>query len=109
MNAGRACLSCHGKSNPSGGVPLKIAGTVYSAATGGSGVSGATVTVTPASGSPIKIVTGSSGNFYSNAAITFPATVEVSKCPDVVTMPVTITSGDCNSCHGSTTARIHLP
>jgi len=87
---------------------MTIAGTVYSAATGGSGVSGATVTVTPASGSPIKMVTGSTGNFYSNTAITFPATVQVSKCPDTATMPTTITSSDCNSCHDSTT-RIHLP
>jgi hypothetical protein len=110
MNTGRPCLTCHGKSNPSGGVAMKIAGTIYSAATGGSGVSGATVTVTPASGSPIKMVTGSSGNFYSNSAITFPATVQVSKCPDTATMPMTISTADCNSCHdGTTNVRIHLP
>lgn len=87
---------------------MTIAGTVYSAVTGGSGVSGATVTVTPASGSPIKMVTGSTGNFYSNTAITFPAKVQVSKCPDTATMPDTLANGDCNSCHDST-MRMHLP
>jgi hypothetical protein len=88
---------------------MTIGGTVYSAATGGTGVSGATVTVTPASGNPIKMVTGNSGNFYSNSAITYPATVQVSKCPDTVSMAATLTdTADCNSCHGST-MRIHLP
>jgi len=105
MNSGKPCITCHG----SGQSPaMKIAGTLYSALTGGSGVSGATVTITPASGSPITMVTGQSGNFYSNSAVTFPATVQISKCPNTVTMPSTITSGDCNSCHGSS-QHIHLP
>jgi hypothetical protein len=110
MNDGQACLTCHaqGKSAYSRAA-MTIAGTLYSKATGGTGVSGATVTITPASGAPIKMVTGSSGNFYSNTAITYPATVEVSKCPDTVKMTATLTdTADCNSCHGSS-MRIHLP
>ena len=109
MNTGRACLPCHAQGGSAyTKQAMPIAGTVYSTATGGSGVSGATVTVTPASGSPIKMVTGNTGNFHSNSTITFPATVQISKCPDTVTMPNTITSGDCNSCHNSS-MRIHLP
>lgn len=105
MNTGQACVSCHG----SGQNPKQTAaGTVYSSATGGAAVSGATVTITGSNGTQIKMVTGSSGNFYTGSAISFPATVVVSKCPDLATMPTTITSGDCNSCHNST-MRIHLP
>ena len=113
MRDGEACVACHGKGGSSSKAyskaPMTIGGTVYSADTGGTGVSGATVTVTPASGSPIKMVTGSSGNFYSNAAITYPATVQISKCPDTASMKATLTNAaDCNSCHDST-SQIHLP
>lgn len=105
MNTGRDCTSCHG----SGQSPkMTAAGTVYSSATGGTAVSGATVTITGSNGTKITMVTGSSGNFYTSSAISFPATIQVSKCPDTATMPTTITLGGCNSCHDST-MRIHLP
>jgi hypothetical protein len=105
MNTGKACMSCHG----SGQSPnMKAAGTLYSTANGGSAVSGATVTITDSKGTKITMVTGSSGNFYTSSTISFPATVQVSKCPDTATMPTTITTGDCNSCHNSS-MRIHLP
>ena len=87
---------------------MTAAGTLYSTASGSAAVSGATVTITDSKGTTIKLVTGSSGNFYTSSAISFPATVEVSKCPDTVSMPTTITTGDCNSCHNSS-MRIHLP
>jgi hypothetical protein len=53
-------------------------------------------------------VTGSSGNFYATTAVAFPVSVSVSKCPDTVSMTSKPTTGDCNSCHGSS-MRIHLP
>jgi hypothetical protein len=87
---------------------MTLAGTIYGTVTGGTAVSGATVTVTGNNGTKITMVSGSNGDFYSTAAITFPATVTISKCPDTVTMPGTISSGDCNSCHNST-MRIHVP
>jgi hypothetical protein len=105
MKAGNACLGCHASSQSP---KLTLGGTVYSAVTGGSGVSGATVTITDNGGKQTKLVTGSSGNFYTSSAIAFPATVQISKCPDTVAMSTTVTSGDCNSCHGSS-MRIHLP
>jgi hypothetical protein len=105
MNAGRACLSCHA----SGQTPaLTLAGTVYTTATGGTAVSGATVTIVDSNGITTKLVTTAQGNFFTGAAIAFPATVSVSKCPNIAVMPTQVTSGDCNSCHGST-MRIHLP
>lgn len=106
MNDGKPCVSCHGSSQSP---KMTAAGTVYSSATGGKGVSGATVTITGNNGTKITMVTGSSGNFYTGSAITFPATVQISKCPDIATMPVTLSSGDCNSCHGSSSAVLHLP
>lgn len=106
MNAGQACISCHG---PGGTNPrMTVGGTVYSSATGGSAVSGATVTIIGGDGAKLTLVTGRTGNFYTSSAISFPATVEVSKCPDTQVMTDTISSGDCNSCH-SASMRLHLP
>ena len=68
----------------------------------------ATITLTDSKGTKIKMITGSSGNFYTGTAISFPATVEVSKCPDTVAMKATITAGGCNNCHTSS-MRVHLP
>ena len=106
MNSGQACVSCHG---PGGENPrMTVGGTVYASATGGTAVSGATVTITGSNGTKLTLVTGRTGNFYSNSAISFPATVEVSKCPDTKLMAATIPSGNCNDCHDSS-MRIHLP
>jgi len=87
---------------------MTAAGTVYSSATGGSAVVGATVTLTGSNGTKVTAVTGSLGNFYISSAISFPATVQVSKCLDTAIMPTPITAGGCNNCHGAT-MRIHLP
>ncbi len=105
MNAGKACLSCHA----SGQSPaITLGGTVYSSATGGSAVSGATVVIRQANNTVLNLVTGNTGNFYTTSTISYPVTISVSKCPDTATMPGTATSGDCNSCHTSS-MRIHLP
>jgi hypothetical protein len=87
---------------------MTVAGTVYTSATGGSAVAGATVTITGSNGAKITMVTGSSGNFYTGSAISFPAKIQVSKCPDTASMTATIDRGDCNNCHNSS-MRIHLP
>lgn len=87
---------------------MTAGGTLYSTATGGSAVAGATITLTDSKGTKIKMITGKTGNFYASSAISFPATVEVSKCPDTVTMMATITEGGCNRCHNSS-MRVHLP
>jgi len=97
-NAGKDCISCH-----SNNVPTTIAGTIYGA-DGKTAVSGATVTITGSNGAIVKLVTASNGNFWSNSAVSFPAKVEVSKCPDTAKMTKTLTSGSCNAsgCHAST-------
>ena len=91
---------------------FSIAGTLYSSATGGTGVGGATVRVKNASSGAVQLqlVTDSAGLYYSYQAITFPATVEVTSCPDTQTMATPITSGTCytSGCHSSS-QRVHLP
>jgi hypothetical protein len=108
MNPGTACISCHSGANPSAGVAITLGGTIYSGVSSTTAVSGATVTITDSKKVVTTLVTGSTGNFYTNKSISFPAQVAVSKCPDTATMISTVSSGDCNSCHGSTN-RIHLP
>jgi hypothetical protein len=108
MKTGNACVSCHSGSKPGGGVSMTAAGTVYSSVTGGTAVAGATVTITGSDGTKVTMVTGSSGNFYTGSSISFPAKIQVSKCPDTASMTETITTGDCNSCHNAT-MRLHLP
>jgi hypothetical protein len=108
MNSGQACLGCHVSGGQASSRIFTAAGTLYASATGGSAVSGATVTITDNSNKKITIVTGSDGNFYTTTAIAFPASVQFSTCPDTQVMPSTITTGDCNSCHNSS-MRVHLP
>ncbi len=105
MNPGQACLGCHASAvQPN----FKLAGTLYDTVSGTNAVSGATVTVTDSNSAVTTLVSGTSGNFYSNAAFAFPVSVSVSKCPDTVSMSSKPSTGDCNSCHG-TSFRIHLP
>jgi hypothetical protein len=105
MNDGMACLGCHASAQAP---TMTVAGTLYSATSGGTAVSGATVKVTDSNNAVLTLVTGSTGNFYSSSAVAFPASVSVSQCPDTVPMNSPVNSGDCNSCHGST-FRVHLP
>jgi hypothetical protein len=102
MDPGSDCHSCH--------AGFTIGGTLYSQATGGAVVGGATVRVTGSDLAVLDLVTGSDGIFSSQQAVAFPATVEVSKCPDTQVMVATITQGSCSasSCHTSG-AQVHLP
>ena len=108
MNAGQGCTSCHAGASPGGGVLITLGGTVFSAASGGAAVGGATVVITDSNNVVTRLVTGTDGNFYTNSTIAFPAKVAVSKCPSNTPMVSTVTSGNCNSCHGSS-MQIHLP
>lgn len=107
-NAGLACLGCH---TGTGVAPRwTVAGTLYSTAQGGGAISGATIIVTDANNTTVKLITAANGNFYTGQALVMPLRVKASKCPDTRMMPPTATSGDCNSCHqAATTGRIHLP
>jgi hypothetical protein len=110
-NAGQDCMnSCHFHG-------FTLAGTLYSAASGGSAISGASITVKDASGQTFDIVSQADGNFYTSNPVQFPVTVYASECQIQqagVPMTATISSGGagCNQggCHTtSAQGRIHLP
>jgi hypothetical protein len=106
-NAGLACLSCH---NGTVAPRWYAAGTLFATTQGGSAISGATIIITDANNTTVKLVTAANGNFYTPQPLVMPLRVKASKCPDTRSMPPMATSGDCNSCHqATTTGRIHLP
>lgn len=104
-NPGEGCLGCH----QGGNAPRwTLAGTLYTKASGGATLSGATIEAVDAQGQVIRIVTSTNGNFYTGQAITFPVTVRASACPSSVAMVDPPNDGNCNSCHDAA-MRIHLP
>lgn len=112
-NPNTNCLNgCHGDGTDDAPI-FTVAGTLAETAGASPAVPGATVTLTDNVGSVITMVTADNGNFFTDEAIEFPATVEVSLCPDTVAMPDPITTGNCIAgCHvagGTAGGRIHLP
>jgi len=98
----RPCSGCHATAiaggfvfDPSGSVP----------------VSGATVTLKPTSGASRTAITGSKGMFHFSGDMPAPFEACVSKCPDTACSTASDhqNAGDCGTCHGLTTSKIHLP
>jgi hypothetical protein len=96
------CSGCHATAiaggfvfDPSGSVP----------------VSGATVTLKPTSGASMTAITGSKGMFRFPGDLPAPFEACVSKCPDTACSTASDhqSAGDCGTCHGLTTPKIHLP
>ena len=107
-NAGQNCMSsCHFHG-------FTLAGTLYSAQSGGSAVAGASITVKDSTGATFDIVTQANGNFYTSQTVHFPVTVYASECQisqmsEVMTDPITSGQGGCatSGCH-TTTAQGHI-
>jgi hypothetical protein len=102
-NAGKNCLSCH---------QFTVAGTVYSKDLA-SVYPGATVKVTSqVNGGGTLLGTlevDKKGNFYTGKSISFGSGAYVSVTGTTGTikhMGPAITSGACNSCHGSSTSKV---
>jgi mono/diheme cytochrome c family protein len=97
MRPGEACVGCHSN--------FTIAGTVYPTGhepndCNGVGTSaGASVIITPASGSALTLAVNSVGNFYSTTRITTPYTAKVQTSKGTRAMAASQTNGNCNSCH----------
>jgi hypothetical protein len=106
-NAGLDCMSCHNNNNPNIS-QFTVAGTLYSALTGGNAVAGATVEVTDSAGKVLPLLTGTNGNFYTEQPMTPPLTVRASACPADLHMQNPSQVGACNSCHNGTN-QIHVP
>jgi hypothetical protein len=102
-NAGMNCGTCHA----AGKLTWTVAGTLYNAAGGTTGVAGATIHVTDAKGTSITMVTANNGNFWTPTALTPPFKLSASSCPNTAAMSNTAT-GFCNQCHGAG-FRVHLP
>lgn len=103
-NVGRNCLSCHSNFKAAGSVYNKALTSVYG---------GAKIKVTSqANGQGTVLATmnsDNSGNFYTSTSISFGSGVFVSAegtSGTVKYMSNAITSGACNSCHGSSTSKI---
>ncbi len=126
MNPGRACITCHSKSDDDDAPNLWVGGTVYPTfhepdmcrgADGTSTYAGASVEIEDAMGVVVSLSVNSSGNFLlpRNAAdLTFPIRARVVHNGKVRQMGTPQYSGDCNSCHTETGAngapgRIALP
>ena len=109
-HSGEACLTCH---NGAAATKFYAGGTVFSAATGGTGKPGVTVEITDAANTKVQVVSALSnapGNFYIKTPLTGSLTVRATACPANRPMKTTGNVGDCNSCHnGTTTAVIHVP
>jgi len=111
-NAGLNCVNgaCHLAGSTGTNAPAyQFAGTVYVAGTRNPSA-GATVQI-KAGGMVHAAVTDEAGNFsfpVGTVTGTFSATVVVSACPAVMTMPDALVSGgdpvdkNCNGCHGVT-------
>ena len=112
-NPGKDCLTCH-DGNHANATKFLVAGTLFSAATGGTGVAGATVEIVDSAGIVTPLVTAMNGNFYTSQAVTFPLTVRATSCPNEQPMitKVLTTGASCNNCHATgklPQQQIHLP
>lgn len=109
MNPGMACISCH---NSGEGPRFSIAGTVYP--TGHEpdrcnspvGTAGARIVITGADGKSITLTPNGVGNFSSNTAVKTPYQAKVTFEGRERLMLTPQTSGDCNSCHTQSGAKI---
>jgi hypothetical protein len=111
MQPGSNCMSCH----TGGDAPaFTAAGTVFAGGDLTVGVGGATVTITPATGRPVELITRASGNFYTNLPLTPPLTIVVSAGGFTNPMSSSASSGACGACHAPAAtgagarARVHV-
>jgi hypothetical protein len=96
MRPGEACVGCHrftlaGTVYPTGHEPNDCNGVGTSAA--------ATVVITDAKGTTLRLNVNSAGNFYSSTAISAPYTAVVQTSKGSRAMVASQTNGNCNSCH----------
>lgn len=101
-NTGKNCISCH-KYYVGGSVYQKDLSSAYAGAVVqlSSQVNGAGTVVA-------KITTDKNGNIYTSNTVKFGTGLYVSVTGNSVTkyMTSSITSGGCNSCHGSSTSKV---
>jgi len=96
---GDVCANCH---NGTTAPKWTIGGTLYSAAVGGAGVGGATIEITDANNTVVKMIpTATNGNFWTDATITFPIKVRAIRGAQTRAMQATVAQADGASCNKS--------
>jgi len=105
-NPGANCLMCHDQLAPN--LRWTVAGTLFDAIGGNTGVSGATIEIIDANGQKVVVATAANGNFYTTQRVRFPLNVRASQCPADLRMQTMTYQGSCNGCHVPG-MRIHLP
>jgi hypothetical protein len=103
MKPGEDCKGCHHD--------FTVAGTVYptAQAQANEGLAGVTVTVVDSAQASLVLTSNEVGNFYSKAAVAWPATITLALGTRTATMPGA-SSGACASCHSSAAqGRVYLP
>ena len=109
-NVGNDCLVCH-KAGGGGEGVFTAGGTVYKVGTS-IGATDATIKLysnAEGTGTPVVSMTSAvGGNFYSQSSINFGSGlyVRVTSAKGTSSMISPITTGGCNSCHGSSTGKI---
>jgi hypothetical protein len=109
----QSCYDCHTLQTPSASPNYK-GGYLYDGPDSTTTVEGATITLTPTTGSPVTAVTGPEGMFFFGTNATKTTAVEVpagytpcvSKCPTSAVCGTAAShpnSDDCANCHGVTT------
>lgn len=92
-----------------------MSGTMYSSASGGPPVVGASITFVDANGVTGDMQTNLNGNFWWSLPVAFPVRIIASMCPDIqpMMMMVDAAGAGCNKggCHsgGGSPGRVHLP
>ena len=107
-NPGANCLMCHDSNQMSPNLRWTVAGTLFDAIGGTTGVAGATIEIIDANGQKLLLATSANGNFYTTLRVRFPLTVRASQCPADLHMQTPTFQGSCNGCHVPG-MRIHLP
>jgi hypothetical protein len=103
MRPGENCKGCHNN--------FSLAGTVFPSAQAqaSEGLAGVTVTVVDSAHKTLSLTTNSVGNFYSEDALTWPASITLALGTRTANMP-SAPSGACASCHtASGQGRVYLP
>jgi len=110
-NAGQNCMSCH-KSGGQGEGWFMVAGTVYNSAKTAVYPNATVKLYTGPNGTGTLVKTievDGKGNFYTTADMNFGSglyTTVTGTTGNVSKMGASISTGQCNSCHGSSTGKI---
>lgn len=110
-NAGKNCMNCH-KSGGEGTGWFIVAGTIYNGSGSSTSPNGIVKLYTGPDGTGTlkgTIAVDAKGNFYTTNAVDFSGglyPMVTSATGSSKSMAITTTTGQCNSCHGSTTGKI---